>query len=73
MAGISHYLIFVGVVVPILTIAALSVGLTLPYSIADYASLFLDVTGLALLTGLTLAFGRRALHPEEFSATGRST
>lgn len=68
--GIGHYLIFLGVGVPILMIVAAQFQPAVGTPLARMASLVLDVLGLGLLVGLSFALVRRVQRPEEYPPQG---
>ncbi|MEW5722715.1 MAG: (Fe-S)-binding protein [Thermodesulfobacteriota bacterium] len=66
LAGSSHYLIFLGVSLPLLVILAIQAEFTLPRPAAGLVSFLLDLAGLGLLIGVGLAVYRRVRCPNEY-------
>ena len=70
MAGIGHYLIFLGVGVPVFIILMAQFRPALGSTLASVASLLLDLLGLGLLIGLGMVLVRRMWRPAELPAKG---
>jgi Fe-S oxidoreductase/nitrate reductase gamma subunit len=70
IAGLSHYLIFLGVAIPIVIIVVAQARPVLGPWPARLVSLLLDVMGLGLLCGLCLALFRRVWRQGELPEQG---
>ena len=70
MAGIGHYLIFLGVGVPIFMVVVAQFRPALGSSPARMVSLLLDLLGLGLLAGLAMVLVRRIWRPSDLPAKG---
>lgn len=65
-AGWSHYALFAGFLLPFVAATVTQFRFNLPGFTSGIISLMLDLAGIALLAGVTLAVFRRIYRPEEF-------